>query len=135
MNALRPTLIIKPAKQLLQRRCASTMHKPKTIDFTNWEKKSQNFTKNWLSDPSTYPLIVIMGTAMTFMTGAGLHALIRYKDVQLDPSKRNSKLQTWGGEEYNSTLSKVISWNAYGKEGLGVDHEEWLKRKEAEKNQ
>lgn len=87
--------------------------------------------KDWFSDPSTYPLIVIMGSAITFMTGAGIHALVRYKDVQLDPAKRNSKLQNWGNEEYNSTLSKVISWNAYGKEGLGVDHEEWLKSKAA----
>lgn len=67
------------------------------------------------------------------MTGAGIHALVRYKDVQLDPSKRNKKLQDWGNEEYNTTLSKVISWNAYGKEGLGVSHEEWLKQKEAER--
>ncbi|KAL3789067.1 hypothetical protein ACHAWO_004624 [Cyclotella atomus] len=132
MNALRPTLL-KPAKQHFQKRFASGAYKPKTIDFTNWEKKTHNVKKDWFSDPSTYPLIVIMGTAITFMTGAGIHALVRYKDVQIDPAKRNSKLQNWGSEEYDSTLSKVISWNAYGKEGLGVSHEEWLKRKEAER--
>ena len=74
-----------------------------------------------------------MGTAITFMTGAGIHALTRYKDVTLDPSKRNSMLQTWGNDEYETTLSKYISWNAYGKEGLGVDHEQWLKEKEEAK--
>ena len=69
---------------------------------------------------------------MTFLTGAALNAAIRYKDVTLDPKKRNSKLQTWGAEDkYHSTLEKVIAWNAYGKEGLGVDHEQWLKEKEA----
>lgn len=73
-----------------------------------------------------------MGSALTFMTGAALHAAIRYKDVTFDPKKRNSKLQTWGAEDqYETTLSKVISWNAYGKEGLGIDHEQWLKDKEA----
>ena len=132
MNALRPTLF-QPAKKYIQRRFASGVYKPKNVDFTNWERKTQSISKDWFSDPSTYPLIVIMGTAITFMTGAGLHALIRYKDVQIDPAKRNSMLQNWGDEEYSTTLSKVISWNAYGKEGLGVDHEEWLKRKEAEK--
>ena len=33
---------------------------------------------------------------MTFMTGAAANALIRYKDVTIDPTKRNSILQTWG---------------------------------------
>ncbi|KAL7475504.1 hypothetical protein ACHAW6_001415 [Cyclotella cf. meneghiniana] len=132
MNALRPT-VIQTAKKCIQRRFASGAYKPKAVDFTNWERKTQSVKKDWFSDPSTYPLIVIMGTAITFMTGAGIHALVRYKDVQIDPKKRNAKLQNWGEEEYQTTLSKVISWNAYGKEGLGVDHEEWLKRKEVEK--
>lgn len=71
--------------------------------------------------------------ALTFMTGAAANALIRYKDVTVDPKKRNSKLQYWGEEEaYHSSLEKLISWNAYGKEGLGVDHEKWLKEKEAQ---
>lgn len=133
MNALRPaSLLARTTKQCIQRRMASGAYKPKTIDFTNLEKKTMSIKKNWFSDPSTYPLIVILGTAITFMTGAGIHALVRYKDVTIDPAKRNSKLQTWGQEdEYKTTLSKVISWNAYGKEGLGVDHEEWLKQKEA----
>ena len=63
-----------------------------------------------------------MGCAVTFMTGAAANALIRYKDVTIDPKKRGSALQTWGEEDkYHSTLEKAISWNAYGKEGLGVD--------------
>eukprot|EP00581_Thalassiosira_minuscula_P026443 CAMPEP_0184434042 /NCGR_PEP_ID=MMETSP0738-20130409/422463_1 /TAXON_ID=385413 /ORGANISM="Thalassiosira miniscula, Strain CCMP1093" /LENGTH=101 /DNA_ID=CAMNT_0026799921 /DNA_START=47 /DNA_END=352 /DNA_ORIENTATION=- len=96
------------------------------------ERKVWDIKRDWFSDPSTYPLIAIMGCALTFMTGAAANALIRYKDVTVDPRKRNSKLQTWGDEEeYNSTLKKLISWNAYGKEGLGVDHNQWLKEKEA----
>ena len=97
----------------------------------NMEKSTWNIKKDWFSDPSTYPIFVIMGCAMTFMTGAAVNALVRYKDVTIDPTKRNSKLQTWGAEKYHSNLEKVISWNAYGKEGLGVDHETWLKEKEA----
>lgn len=97
------------------------------------ERKVWNIRRDWLSDPSTYPLMAILGAALTFMTGAAANALIRYKDVTVDPKKRNSKLQYWGEEEaYHSSLEKLISWNAYGKEGLGVDHEKWLKEKEAQ---
>lgn len=93
-----------------------------------------SFQKSWLSDPSTYPLIVIMGGAITFMTGMGVHALSSYKDVTLDPKKRNAKLQTWGQTETPSLLSRVIYWNSWQKhnpEGLGVDHEEWLESKKS----
>ncbi len=93
------------------------------------EQKLWNVKKDWFSDPGAYPIMVILGCAVTFMTGAGLHALTAYKDVTIDPKKRNSKLQTWGGEESHSVLERVISWNAYGKEGLGIDHEKWLKEK------
>ena len=60
------------------------------------------------------------------MTGAAANALIRYRyeDVTIDPTKRNSILQTWDTADdevdgkYHSTLEKVISWNAYmGKRG------------------
>eukprot|EP01083_Nonionella_stella_P190990 707227_1 len=96
--------------------------------------KTSNFKKDWLSDPATYPIFVIMGCALTFMTGAAANALIRYKDVTIDPAKRNSKLQTWGDEEtYHTTLERAIGWNAYAKEGLGVDHEQWLEEKGAAK--
>ena len=90
--------------------------------------------KDWLSDAGAYPIMVILGCAVTFMTGAGLHALTAYKDVTIDPTKRNSKLQTWGNEESHSLVERAISWNAYGKEGLGIDHEQWLKEKEASRS-
>ena len=90
--------------------------------------------KDWFSDPSTYPIFAVMGCALTLVTGATANALICYKDVKIDPRKRNSKLQTWGNDEYHSKLERAISWNAYGKEGLGIDHEQWLKEKEASRN-
>lgn len=96
------------------------------------EKYTYSFRERWLSDPSTYPIIVVMGCALTFMTGASIHALTCYKDVQIDPAKRNSKLQTWGKEDkYTPLVGKAIGWNMYGKEGLGVDHEKWQKEHEA----
>ena len=95
------------------------------------EKYTYSFKDRWLSDPATYPIIVVMGCAITFVTGASIHALTCYKDVQIDPAKRNSKLQTWGKEKYTPLVGKAIGWNMYGKEGLGVDHEKWQKEHEA----
>ena len=100
------------------------------FSLQNMERQIWNVKKDWLSDAGAYPIMVILGCAVTFMTGAGLHALT-YKDVTIDPAKRNSKLQTWGNDETHTVLERVISWNAYGKEGLGIDHEQWLKEKEA----
>lgn len=92
-----------------------------------------NNKENFFSDPGTYPIIVIMGCAITFMTGMGINALVSYKDVKINPEKRNSKLQTWGQEEQPHKLSYAVHWNSYQKncpEGMGIDHEEWKKQKE-----
>ena len=84
-----------------------------------------------------------MGAALTFMTGMSINALVRYKDVKINPEKRNSKvslfffsfllfpfffshsilslslsalqLQTWGTEEEPSRLSQAVYWNSYQK--------------------
>merc|ERR1712150_374259 len=79
------------------------------------EKYKSNATRDWLSDSGTYPIIVIMSCAMTFMTGMGIHALVGYKDVTLDPKKRNSILQTWGEKDEPSVLKRAIYWNSYQK--------------------
>lgn len=97
---------------------------------------NKGFKANFLSDPSTYPIIVILGCAMTFMTGMGFHALAYYKDVKISPSKKGSLMQTWGDQKVNTVVS-VIGQNSYYKptftEGLGVNHDEWLKAKAAER--
>ena len=97
----------------------------------------KGFKETWLSDPATYPIIVIMGCALTFMTGMGAHALAYYKDVRINPSKKHSELQTWGNERVASVVSVVGNANPYYRptftEGLGVDHEEWVKAKAAAK--
>jgi NADH-ubiquinone reductase complex 1 MLRQ subunit len=93
------------------------------------------FKENWLSDPSTYPIIVIMGCALTFMTGMGFHALAYYKDVRINPAKKHSEIQTWGREKVTPIVAVIGDKNPYYKvafyEGLGINHEEWLKQKEA----
>jgi hypothetical protein len=94
----------------------------------------KSFKKNWLSDPSTYPLIVIMGTALTFMVGMSANALLNYKDVRVNPARRNQKMQTWGQEDTPHLLSRAVYWNSWQKnapEGLGVDHNKWLEEKKS----
>mmetsp|Transcript_20442 Transcript_20442/g.58106 ORF Transcript_20442/g.58106 Transcript_20442/m.58106 type:complete len:212 (+) Transcript_20442:107-742(+) len=96
----------------------------------------QNKTKNgfkaaWLSDPSTYPIMVIISCAITFMVGMGFNALFFYKDVQISPEKRGSVLQTWGHEKHVGVMEHFA--NAVGRpkaEGLGIDHDEWQSRKD-----
>ena len=91
-----------------------------------------SFRHAFLQDPSVYPLMAILGTTLSFMIGMGAHALLTYKDVQIDPVHRNSILRTWGQEETPS-LTKRVTRRATRRmnleEGLGVDHTEWLKQK------
>lgn len=78
------------------RSCVLCRHRISRNSFSFRPPSQTHTTKeNFFSDPSTYPLIVIMGTALTFMVGMGFNALT-YKDVTISPEKRNSKLQTWG---------------------------------------
>eukprot|EP01083_Nonionella_stella_P262688 893028_1 len=63
------------------------------------------FTKSWLSDPSVYPLFVIVGGTLAVCFGAGVHALTTYEDVRIRPSKRNSILRYWGGGGTSASTS------------------------------
>ena len=96
---------------------------------------ARGFQANWLSDPSTYPIIVIMGCALTFMTGMGLHALAYYKDVRVNPDRKHTEIQTWGNDRVASIVEVVGNKNPYYRptftEGLGVNHDEWVKAKAA----
>lgn len=96
-------------------------------------KIKYNFRKEWLSDPSTYPLMLIMGGAMTFMIGMTANATFFYKGVYFDPRKRNSQMVTWGDTENHSVVERAVHWCSWQKnapEGLGVNHNEWKKQKE-----
>eukprot|EP00957_Ditylum_brightwellii_P029088 2197804-Ditylum_brightwellii.AAC.2 len=62
-----------------------TMHKGKRM----------NFRHNWLSDTSTYPIIIVLSAAGCLCAGFGSYFLLNSPDVQISPMKRNSKLRTW----------------------------------------
>lgn len=54
-----------------------------------------NFKKNWLQDPSTYPMIVVLGAAGLLVGGVGISCLSFSPDVQIDPKKRGAVVRTW----------------------------------------
>eukprot|EP00585_Thalassiosira_rotula_P013171 CAMPEP_0196129820 /NCGR_PEP_ID=MMETSP0910-20130528/410_1 /TAXON_ID=49265 /ORGANISM="Thalassiosira rotula, Strain GSO102" /LENGTH=110 /DNA_ID=CAMNT_0041389015 /DNA_START=70 /DNA_END=402 /DNA_ORIENTATION=- len=51
--------------------------------------------KNWLSDPATYPLIVVLAGAGVLCSGFGIYFLTTAPDVQISPLKRNSTMRNW----------------------------------------
>jgi len=57
-----------------------------------------NVKAKMLSDPATYPLILILGVAVSGCTGFGLWFLSNAKDVRLSPTNRNKILRDWGRE-------------------------------------
>jgi hypothetical protein len=76
-----------------QRRFQSS--KPSGTTFLTLSKK-RGFKDNWLSDPSTYPLIVVMCGAGALVVGMSAYYLSQHPDVQISPTKRNSLFRTWG---------------------------------------
>ncbi|CAJ1941287.1 unnamed protein product [Cylindrotheca closterium] len=124
MNALRPTISrsVAQASRSQMRTKASAAFPP---------RKGYDFKKEWLSDPSTYPIIAIMSGGMLFMTGMTINALT-YKGVYVNPNKRGAVLTTWGEEHKTGVMEKFVELRGGVRtEGLGIDHEKWAQEKEA----
>ena len=56
-------------------------------------KNSANFKTNWLSDPATYPILFVMGGALTLLVGVSASCLMYNPDVQIDAKRRGSILR------------------------------------------
>jgi hypothetical protein len=57
-----------------------------------------NVRAKMLSDPATYPLMLILGFAISATTGFGLWFLTHHKDVRVSPKRRNTMIRDWGRE-------------------------------------
>ena len=130
MNALRPTFlrtVAQTARHSSRSKATLVAGKPSAVPPI----QKYNFKKEWLSDPSTYPIMGIMSCAIVFLVGMSANAVFGYKDVQFDPRKRNSTLQTWGQEERKSVMERFnrATRGGVNPEGLGINHEEWIKSK------
>ena len=60
-------------------------------------KYHNSFNKQWLSDPSTYPIIGVMVFATGMVTGVFGCFLYFNPEVQIAASKRGSIIRNWGG--------------------------------------
>ncbi len=54
--------------------------------------------RDLLSDPSLYPLMLLLGCTLSGCVGFGLHTLLHEVDVRVDPKKRNRLLRDWSKE-------------------------------------
>ncbi|KAL3921499.1 MAG: hypothetical protein SGILL_002715 [Bacillariaceae sp.] len=116
---------------MLVRRAATQLRTKATMHPQDIIKKNNQFKKQWLGDPATYPIIVIMGCGMTWMFGMGFNALFTYKDVQVNPNKRGAVMKDISTEHRTSVMERFANLQGgVNPEGLGIDHEEWSKKKE-----
>lgn len=71
-----------------------------------------------------------MSIGLTFMVGMGINAL-GYKDVQINPNKRGKMLTDWGQDHRTGVVEKFTVFKGGVKtEGLGIDHDEWQRKKD-----
>jgi hypothetical protein len=93
--------------------------------------KKYDFQKSWLSDPSTYPIMVVISGAACMLVGMSINALVTYKDVQINPNKRGSMWTTWGQQEHKGVTQTIVeAMGGVKSEGLGIDHETWVQQKQ-----
>lgn len=100
----------------------------------------QTFKKGFLQDSGCYPIIVIMGFITCVVVGMSAHQIVSLKDLRISSKTKHSTLQNWGQEHHDSVTSRWAKGpmimngaehRATWREGLGVNHDEWLKQKEA----
>jgi hypothetical protein len=84
--------------------------------------------------------MAVLCTATFFIVGMSTNALMYYKNIRITPAHKHEVIQNWGTEHVD-TVTKVLSkrpiglnaqgYKAIRQEGLGINHEEWKKGKEA----
>lgn len=67
------------------------------------------------------------------MVGMSLNALFTYKQgVDISPSQRGSVMKTYSPEYRTGVVERLALFRGgVNAEGLGINHEEWAKQKEA----
>jgi hypothetical protein len=106
--------------------------------------ENDNFRSNFLSDAATYPLILIMGGAACLILVFSTNTLISdNNDLRITPSHKQQVIRDWGTEHVDPLAHKLAmgpiimhgkDYRSLWHEGLGIDHEEWKKQKEADLN-
>ena len=85
-----------------------------------------------------------MAAATTVCIGMSANALARYRGVKITPMHKNAIMNDWDSpNEPQTKITEYLTRRPVGfhwmegfkslrHEGLGVDHEEWVKAKEAQ---
>jgi hypothetical protein len=85
-------------------------------------------------------MITIMTVITGFLLGMSANAMFRYKDLRFSAEKKHTTLQTWGSEHQSRVTDSLVKmpillhrkdWDTIKYEGLGVDHDEWVKEHNA----
>eukprot|EP01083_Nonionella_stella_P312876 1120755_1 len=64
----------------------------------NIEQSKNHVWEQLFSDPSTYPLILILGCALSGFAGFTFHHFRTNVDIRIDPHKRNRLIRNWASE-------------------------------------
>ena len=112
-----------------QLRTKATLHHIPNKAFP--KREPYNFKKEWLSDPSTYPIMLVMTCGLTFMFGMIGNALFTYKQgVDISPNQRGRIMKQYSPEHRSGVVERfTLMKGGVQAEGLGIDHEEWEKKK------
>ena len=100
-----------------------------------------NFRTDFLSDPSTYPIIAVMGLSACLIIGMSANTLLNDNhDLRVLPKHKHDILRSWGDEKVYDKLTRKLAlgpiimhekeYRSIWQEGLGVNHEEWMKQKQ-----
>jgi NADH-ubiquinone reductase complex 1 MLRQ subunit len=58
--------------------------------------KQDTFQKNWLSDPSTYPVMAALTFGIFMCAGVGFSCLVYSPDVRIATDKKHATVRDWG---------------------------------------
>jgi hypothetical protein len=99
-----------------------------------------SFKDAWLSDPATYPIMAIMVAATSFIAGMSANAMMYYKNIGIKSPKKSIIPDSPWDHEHHTSVTEIVARNPVGfhadlmkstyQEGIGYDHERWLKTKE-----
>ena len=130
MNALRlrSSVVLQQVARQQQQRTKATM----ASKAFPQRKGHSDFKKEWLSDPSTYPIIAVMLGGLTFMCGMTLNALFTYKQgVDISPNQRGRIMKQYSDDYRVGVMERFVQWRGgINPEGLGVDHEQRCRDRE-----
>lgn len=77
-------------------------------------------------------MVIILSFVGTLVVGAFAHEIATDKDLKLNPKIKHQIIRDYGYEHRPPFVSKLANPNFIKPEGLGIDHDEWVKGKENE---